>query len=119
MTPDPVAAVRRYHAALNDYDAEVVRRMFAPDAIYVSPGVNGRIDGRDAIIAAFSAYFAEHPDQRAVDDSIVPLGPRSARSIWRLEATARSSGTLVSRSGTETVQFDAQGLITRVEVEDA
>lgn len=119
MTLDPVALVRRYHDALNRYDASVVGPMFSPHAIYVSPGVSGRIEGRDAIIAAFSAYFAEHPDQHAVDDAIMPLGSRSARSSWRLEATARSSGTAVRRSGSETIHFDDAGLILRVEVQDA
>ena len=116
---DPVALVRRYHDALNRYDPAVVTPMFAPDAVYVSPGVAGRIAGRDNIIAAFNAYFAEHPDQRAEDDEIVRTGPLSARARWRLEATAKSSGLAVRRAGTETVTFDAAGLILRVEVEDA
>ena len=71
MPIDPVALVRRYHAALNGYDEKTVSQMFAPDAIYVSPGVNGRIEGREAIIAAFGTYFAEHADQHAEDGSIV------------------------------------------------
>ncbi len=119
MNRNPVELVRLYHEALNRYDATVVAPMFAVDATYISPGVNGRIDGRDAIIRAFSAYFADHPDQHAVDDSIVPLGADAARSAWRLEATSRSSGTRVSRRGTETVHFNAAGLIVRVEVQDA
>ncbi len=116
---DPVALVRRYHEALNRYDPAAVTPMFSPDAIYVSPGVSGRIAGRDKIIAAFNAYFAAHPDQRAEDDEIVRTGPLSARSRWRLEATAKSSGLMVRRAGTETVTFDAAGLIVLVEVEDA
>ncbi len=119
MTIDPVALVRRYHAALNRYDAETVKPMFAADAVYVSPGVSGRIAGRDNIIAAFDAYFAEHPDQRAEDDEISPAGPLSARSRWRLEATAKSTGRAVRRAGAETVTFDAAGRIILVEVEDA
>jgi uncharacterized protein (TIGR02246 family) len=116
---DPVALVRRYHDALNRYDAAVVTPMFAPDAVYVSPGVSGRIAGRDKIISAFNAYFAAHPDQRAEDSEIVRTGPFSARSRWRLEATEKPSGRVVHRAGTETVTFDAAGLITFVEVEDA
>ncbi len=116
---DPVALVRRYHEALNRYDPAVVTPMFAPDAVYVSPGVSGRIAGRDKIIAAFNAYFAEYPDQRAEDDEIALAGPFSARARWRLEATAKSSGLAVRRAGTETVTFDAAGRIVLVEVEDA
>ena len=118
MSIDPVALVERYHAALNAYHAEEVAAMFAPQAVYASPGVNGRIEGRDAIIAAFTAYFAEHPDQRAEDEQVTRAGPHEARAVWRLQATARSSGGRVSRRGIETVRFDANGLILSVEVED-
>ncbi len=119
MTLDPVALLRRYHDALNDYDERTVKAMFAEDAVYVSPGVNGRIAGRDAIIAAFTAYFAEHPDQHAVDESVEQTNDRSVTSAWRLEATARSTGRRVVRHGTETVTFGADGLIYHVEVADA
>ncbi len=118
MSFDPVAQVERYHAALNAYHAATVMPMFAEAAVYVSPGVNGRLEGRARIIAAFSAYFAEHADQQAVDEKIERLGPRMARSHWRLAATAASTGKLIERRGTETVTFDAHGLILRVEVED-
>ena len=119
MTIDPVALLRRYHAALNDYDEAVVMPMFAVDAVYDSPGVNGRIAGRAAIIAAFTAYFTEYPDQHATDETVVPTANRTVQSVWRLEATSRSSGRKVTRHGTESVTFDADGLICHVEVADA
>jgi uncharacterized protein (TIGR02246 family) len=118
MSIDPVALVRRYHAALNGFDAAAVMPMFAANAVYVSPGLNGRVKGREAIIAAFAAYFAEHPDQQAEDDSIEQTGPCEARARWRLRATARSTGRQITRRGIETVSFDAEGLILKVEVED-
>lgn len=118
MSIDPVALVRRYHAALEAFDAAVVGPMFSVDAVYVSPGVNGRIEGRDAIIAAFSAYFAEYPDQQAEDESIERTGPREARAAWRLRAIAVSTGRQAVRQGIETVSFNAQGLIVMVEVDD-
>ncbi len=80
--------------------------------------MNGAIEGRSAIIAAFTAYFAEYPDQHAADDSIVALGPRMARSEWWLTATARSTGKPIQRRGIETIEFDEQGRIKRVEIED-
>lgn len=113
-----MALVRRYHAVLNAYDASAVAPMFAADAVYISPGVDGRIVGREAIIAAFSAYFAEHPDQHAEDESIEQLNPLSARACWRLAATRRSTGERVIRQGTETVSFGPDGRIVHVEVED-
>jgi uncharacterized protein (TIGR02246 family) len=119
MSMDPVALLQRYHAALNDYDERTVKAMFAEDAIYVSPGVNGRIAGRDAIIAAFTAYFAEHPDQAAIDEAVTLVAPDAVRSIWKLEATARSTGQRVTRRGSETVTYGGDGLIRQVEVSDA
>ena len=119
MTIDPVALLRRYHAALNDYDAETVRAMFAEDAVYVSPGVKGRITGRDAIIAAFTTYFAEHPDQAAIDEAVTQVAPDAVQTVWKLEATARSTGQRVTRRGTQTVTFNGDGLIAHVEVTDA
>ncbi len=118
MTIDPVSLVRRYHEALNAYDAAVVAPMFAADAVYVSPGVNGLIAGRDAIIAAFDAYFADHPDQHATDAAIELIAPLQARSDWELQATNRSSGQRVARRGSETVSFAPDGLIVHVEVAD-
>jgi len=118
MTIDPVALLKRYHEALNGYDERTVKPMFAEDAIYVSPGVNGRIAGRDAIIAAFTAYFAEHPDQLAIDEAVTQLAADTVRSVWTLQATARSTGSKVSRRGTETITFDRHGLIRHVEVAD-
>lgn len=118
MSIDPVALVRHYHAALQPYDAGMAAACFAPGAVYVSPGVNGRIEGRDAIIASFSAYFAEYPDQCAEDGRIERLSPLSARAAWRLAATSAKTGRRIVRHGIETVQFDLAGKIIAVEVED-
>ena len=118
MTIDPVALLRRYHAGLQPYDRAAVAGMFAPDAVYLSPGVNGRLQGRAAILAAFDAYFAEYPDQQAEDEEIARLSPHAARAVWRLAATSVTSGRHVERRGVEAISFDAAGLITSVEVED-
>jgi hypothetical protein len=118
MTIDPVALVKRYHAALNGYSEEAVRPMFAPGAVYASPGLGGRIEGRDAILKAFGSYFAAHPDQFSEDESVIALSPFRAQAVWRLSATEASTGRPVTRRGIETVSFDGEGLIVAVEVED-
>jgi uncharacterized protein (TIGR02246 family) len=118
MSLDLLALTSRYHDALNHYDEATVKAMFAPDAVYVSKGVNGRIAGRDAILAAFTAYFDEHPDQHAEDEGVEVLSPNMVRFAWRLRATARSSGKPVTRRGVETVNYDGDGLISHVEVID-
>lgn len=118
MSLDLIALTSRYHAALNAYDEATVRAMFAPGAVYISKGVNGRIEGRDAILAAFTTYFHEHPDQFAEDEGVEILSPDTVRFAWRLKATSRSTGRPVTRRGVETVTFDADGLISHVEVID-
>ncbi len=115
---DPVALLTRYHAALQPYDADTVTAMFAEGARYVSPGVGGAIEGRDAIIAAFTAYFTEHPDQHSVDERVEAIAPDTARAEWSLTATSASTAEPYVRRGTETIRFDAQGLIAEVMVED-
>lgn len=118
MSLDLARLVDRYHAALNAYDEATVKAMFAPAAVYTSPGVNGRIEGREAIIAAFTKYFDEHPDQHAEDEWREVLSPRTVRFGWKLRATKRSTGQPIARRGVETVTYDENGLILEVEVRD-
>ncbi|MFT3989629.1 nuclear transport factor 2 family protein [Aestuariivirga sp.] len=117
MARDLVARVEAYHAQLNAYDPVQVSKFFSADAEYHSPGV-GVLVGRRAIIAAMSGYFAEYPDQVAVDDVMEQVAPDRVRSEWRLAATSKTTGQQTLRSGVETVTFDEDGLIRRVQVED-
>ncbi len=114
---DPVAALKRYHAAIDVLDFEAIEACFAPDAEYASDGI-GAIVGRDAITEAFRSYFAVYDDQISKDEVMAALPPRSAWSRWRLEATHAVTGARLQRSGEETVYFDADGKIVRVEVKD-
>ncbi len=118
MSPsDPVAVVTRYHDALNRFAAETVAPMLAADAEYHSPSV-GVIAGRDNIIEAMTGYFAEYPDQVAVDDSITLASPGVVRCVWRLKATSKSTGAPYIRNGVEHVTVGPDGLIRKVEVSD-
>jgi uncharacterized protein (TIGR02246 family) len=114
---DAIALAASYHEALNNYDAAAVAPMFATRAVYVSPGV-GALDGREAIISAFSAYFSEYADQVAVDDEMIAIDSHRVRSLWRLTAVSAKTGQRSVRSGTEIITFNDAGLIVRVEVED-
>lgn len=114
-----VARLTAYHAALNDFDLEAVEAMFAADAEYVSPGLNGALRGRDAIMKAMRDYFAEYSDQRAEDHEVLELAPNVVQSLWRLKATSSKTGKMLKRRGREVVTFNDAGLITRVEVFDA
>ncbi|CAN7316344.1 nuclear transport factor 2 family protein [Aminobacter sp. LjRoot7] len=115
---DPVAALKTYHAAIDVLDFAAIEACFTPDAEYVSDGVGAISVGRDAILKAFRGYFACYGDQVSKDEQVAALSPRSAWSRWRLEATHVVSGARLVRSGEETVTFDADGRIMRVEVKD-
>jgi len=117
MTRDLIGLVNRYHAALNALDLDRVGAMFADEAEYHSPSVGG-ILGKHAVMAAMRGYFAEYPDQVAIDDRTYYAGPDAVRSEWRLTATSKSTGKTVTRQGAETIFFTAKYLIRRVEVQD-
>jgi len=116
-TEDMIARVHRYHAALNAIDLDAVSAFFAGTAEYHSPSV-GAILGKTAIMAAMRGYFAEYPDQHAIDDVVEAVGGNKVRSRWRLKATAKSTGAPYERSGAEVITFGNDGLIQRIDVED-
>ena len=86
--------------------------MFAENAVYVSSGLNGEIKGRAAIIAAFRSYFAEYVDQVNVDEDMRVLDANRLQAHWRLESSKSK------RSGTQIINFNADGEIQRIEVLD-
>lgn len=119
MTPDQaVLIVRQYHAAIDRLDFEAIAQFFADDAVYISGGVGGTIHGREPIMAAFSSYFSEFPDQVSVDNSVESLSAFEVRSVWQLKATSRKTGDTVRRGGEEVVTLDGAGKIVRVEVNE-
>ena len=115
--PDPVALVKRYHAALNHFDAAVITPMFAEEATYTSPSV-GVLRGRDAIIAAMESYFTEFPDQVAEDETVELVALNTVRCEWRLNATSSSTGQPSVRRGVETLVLADDGRILTIAVED-
>lgn len=116
-SPRPEGVLRRYHDALEVRDFGLIEGMMAPDAVYVSAGTGGQVDGRDAILNAFRTYFARFTDQVSRDISVERLSPVSARAQWTLTATDGTSGETVERRGVETLTLDDLGRIARVEVE--
>ena len=115
---DPVARLVEYHAAITRLDFAAIEAMLAPEAVYVSGGVGGRIEGRAAIIAAFRSYFAAYGDQVSTDMLVERLGDLAARSEWSLAATHARTKEILSRRGEEIVLFSPAGLITTVDVKD-
>ena len=117
MPFDPVEKLQRFHAAVNAIDYPVLEAMLADDAVYLSGGT-GDLQGRAPIMTAFRKYFETYPDQVAHDEKVEQLGDREARSFWSLTATHSGTGVPMSREGVETITFNAEGLITKVVVED-
>jgi ketosteroid isomerase-like protein len=115
---DPVEDLVVYHSAINALDFAVIEAFFAEDAVYVSGGVGGQIDGRDAIMAAFRKYFDAYPDQVAEDTLVEKVAPLAARAVWQLGATDSQTGEKMIRKGEETVTFNEAGRIIRVDVTD-
>ncbi len=115
---DPVVLLKEYHAALNGFDLDKVESLFADDAIYVSPGLNGEIKGRSAIMQAMRKYFAEYADQVSTDECIEQLDDLSVKSNWSLSATSRSTHARTTRHGEEIICLNIKGLIKRIEVKD-
>ena len=114
---DPVELVRRYHAALNHFDAAEVTPMFDAAATYTSPSV-GTLVGRDAILSAMARYFAEFPDQVAEDEVIEQTGPLTVRCEWKLGATSATTGEKSIRRGVEILTLTPEGRILAIAVED-
>jgi ketosteroid isomerase-like protein len=117
MNFDPAKALVAYHAALDAHDVDLVETMMAKDATYTSLAV-GVVEGREAIVGAMRKYFAAHSDHRAWDDVVKATGPRQAHAVWQLTATNNTSKEKYHRRGEETVTFDADGKVLKVEVTD-
>ena len=115
---NPAALLAEYTAALNRYDLDAVENMFANNAVYMSPGLGGEITGRNAIMQAFRAYFADHRDQVNVDWNVKLIENKKIQSAWSLTATNVRTSEAVSRQGSQVMTFDGEDRIARVQVLD-
>ena len=115
---DVIASLRRYHSAQNAFDMARVESMFAENAVYASPALNGEVKGRTAIMTAMRKHFAEFSDQISRDQEIKQINENTGWSKWSLNASSAFSGAKIKRTGTETIIFNNNGLIVRVEVKD-
>jgi ketosteroid isomerase-like protein len=115
---DLARLLNEYHTALNAFDLSSVEKMFAEDAVYLSPGLSGEMKGRAAILSAMRLYLAEFSDQVSIDEYVRQIGSDVVQSKWQLVATSGLTGKKISRSGIEKITFDGNKLIIRVEVID-
>ncbi len=117
MAFDPVEEVKRFHGAINALDFDAIENYFAEDATYVSKGV-GSLSGRADIMVAFRKYFDDYPDQAAIDTLVEKVSPNAGRAVWSVRATHSKTGKPLVREGEETIAFNEDGRIIRVEVTD-
>jgi hypothetical protein len=117
MTFDPAERIVIFHEAINGMDIEDMRPFFAENAVWTSDGV-GSLVGRDAILAGIKQYFADYPDQKAVNHRVETLTPLSGRAVWSVRATHATSGKALVREGEETITFNEDGEVVSVDVTD-
>lgn len=117
MTYTPAQLLIRFHDAINALDFAAIDAFFADNATYAS-GKIGAVEGKPAIMASFRRYFDEYPDQVARDSLVETVSHNTARSVWRLEATSIKTGEPLVRDGEETIIFNIEGRILKVEVTD-
>ncbi|MFJ6322658.1 MULTISPECIES: nuclear transport factor 2 family protein [unclassified Rhizobium] len=117
MIFDPAERIELFHDAINRINYEEIENFFAENATYVSNGV-GSLAGRDAIMEAFRGYFDKYPDQTASNSLVETLTPLSGRAVWSVRATNSKTGQPLIREGEETITFDQEGRVVRVDVTD-
>lgn len=111
-----------FEEAYESDDWSAIAPYFAPDAVYeiqnMPAPIGGRCEGRDAILAYFKSVL-DGFDRKFASRSVALLrGPREeGRSVWiRGSATYTAGGAPTLRFELEeTVTFDAQGRISRLE----
>ncbi len=109
---DPVDILRRWHGAIQRARLRCGRSVLADDATYAVAFKVGALRGRAQIVKAFRDYFAEYPDQVAVDDSFEKVSPAAAKSTWHPPAApARRPARSSSAGAKETIYLNAEGKI--------
>ncbi len=113
---DRRTTIERYFAAMRQAgDAEAdLMALFADDAVYVEPfsGLDEPAVGKPAIVERFRAgWETPLPDMELTVHSIKVMGP-TASSQWECSSPVFDEPV----QGTDRYEFDANGLISRLEV---
>jgi hypothetical protein len=115
MTEIEISELARAYVALsNAHRVELIRPMFAADATYHSSAV-GEFHGVDAIAGMMRTFFARYPDAFWLCEHFRCEANRVSFD-FSLQARDAQSGVQLQRSGIERIEFNDQGMITRLEV---
>ena len=105
---------RAYVALSNAHRVDLIRPMFADDAVYYSSAV-GEYQGVEAISEMMQDFFARYPDVFWLSEDFHYASNRVSFS-FSLQAIDAQSGSSLQRRGIEHIDFDPQGRIKRLEV---
>lgn len=115
--PEAIALAKAYVALSNAHRCDLIRPLFAADAVYRSSAV-GEFHGVDAIIDMMTGFFARYPD---VSWQCSEYHHSAERVSFNFELNAQDTpdGTPLRRGGIERIGFDRDGLIKLLEVQAA
>ena len=115
MTEIEISELAHAYVALsNAHRLEMIKPMFATDAVYHSSAV-GEFHGVDAIIDMMGTFFTRYPDAFWLCEQFRCEVNRVSFD-FSLQARDAQSGEQLQRNGIERIEFDDQGLIIRLEV---
>jgi hypothetical protein len=105
---------RAYVALSNAHRLELIVPLFSEEAVYSSSAV-GEYLGPVAIGDMMSEFFTAYPDVYWLTENYRCEGNRVSFD-FSLQATSADSGEHLQRRGVERIEFDAAGLIRKLEV---
>ena len=115
MTEIEISELAHAYVALsNAHRVDLIRPMFAADAIYHSSAV-GEFRGVDAIIDMMRTFFTRYADAFWLCEHFRCEENRVSFD-FSLQASDTHDGVQLQRSGIERIEFNDQGLIKRLEV---
>jgi nuclear transport factor 2 (NTF2) superfamily protein len=111
---EAIELARAYVALCNAHRVELIRPLFAADAVYRS-GFVGDYRGAAAISAMMRTFFARYPDAFWLCENFRFSNNRVSFE-FSLQASDASTGEHLQRSGIEGIDYGADGLISKLEV---
>ena len=111
---ESIELARAYVALSNAHRVELIRQLFAAEAIYRS-GAVGEFHGPVAIAEMMQAFFERYPDAFWLCENFRCSGNRVSFA-FSLQASDAHSGDHLQRSGIEVIDYSADGLIQKLEV---
>lgn len=111
-----IELARAYVALSNAHRPALIATMFDANSCYHSAAL-GQFNGVEAIIEMMTAFFQRYPDVHwqaqnyRLDDNRVSFD-------FSISASEAETGASLQRSGIESIEFDTQGIIRELEVQN-